>query len=278
MVPELIELKQQMFANPELSTTVPQHNGPLGVVGGMGSNATAHFLQVLAEKSPAKEDQKHIPYIVLSLPNIPDRSTAIVGNGKSPKEDICERISWLEAAGCEAIVVPCNTAHHWQAEFSDSMSIKFISIVDATRRSIETFFGKPLRELNTLSLGTLGTLNAEIYPSMPTQSLSQAKIDCYQQMLEEADNTIRFFKSGKLRCAKSKFRDLISTARTYSPDAIILGCSELSALATDIESEQDIFDPIRSLACECVDWWYGCDNHCSDSYLLPTQGDELWVR
>jgi aspartate racemase len=41
--------------------------GRLGILEGMGTAATAHFLQTLARRSRAKTDQDHIPYLLLSL-------------------------------------------------------------------------------------------------------------------------------------------------------------------------------------------------------------------
>ena len=56
----------------------------LGILGGMGPAATAEFMRLLAVKAPAARDQEHPKLYVLSNPQIPDRSSAILGRGKSP--------------------------------------------------------------------------------------------------------------------------------------------------------------------------------------------------
>ena len=56
----------------------------LGVLGGMGPAASAEFLKILAEKYPAEKDQDHPVVYMISDPKIPDRGSAIEGNGEDP--------------------------------------------------------------------------------------------------------------------------------------------------------------------------------------------------
>ena len=45
----------------------------LGVLGGMGPLASAHFMLRLTQLTPAERDQDHIPTVLWSDPRIPDR-------------------------------------------------------------------------------------------------------------------------------------------------------------------------------------------------------------
>ena len=56
----------------------------LGVLGGMGPLATADFLAKLVRATPARRDQDHIPTLVCSAADIPDRASAILGRGPDP--------------------------------------------------------------------------------------------------------------------------------------------------------------------------------------------------
>src|ERR671922_268181 len=56
----------------------------LGVLGGMGPLATVDFLRKLIEETPAGTDADHVPVVVYSVPQIPDRPAAIIGEGPSP--------------------------------------------------------------------------------------------------------------------------------------------------------------------------------------------------
>ena len=59
----------------------------LGVLGGMGPAASAEFLKILAEKYPARKDQDHPVIYMISDPKIPDRGSAIAGEGEDPPDD-----------------------------------------------------------------------------------------------------------------------------------------------------------------------------------------------
>src|SRR6186713_3023570 len=85
----------------------------LGVLGGMGPLATVDFLKKLIEETPASRDQEHVPVIAYSVPQIPDRPSAIIGQGESPLPQMLEGIHTLKRADAKAVAIACNTAHFW---------------------------------------------------------------------------------------------------------------------------------------------------------------------
>src|SRR4051812_6036337 len=83
----------------------------LGVLGGMGPLASAHFMLRLTLLTPGEHDQDHIPAILWSDPRIPDRSAAGRGRGPDPLPWLMHGTEGLRQAGCGAVPIPCNTAH-----------------------------------------------------------------------------------------------------------------------------------------------------------------------
>ena len=83
-------------------------DGPrlLGVLGGMGPLATAQFLRRLVELTPAAREQDHVPTVVWSCPQIPDRVAPILGQGVSPLPKLREGLAVLSGAGALAIAIP----------------------------------------------------------------------------------------------------------------------------------------------------------------------------
>ncbi len=79
----------------------------IGVLGGMGPMATADFLTKLIGATPAKRDSDHIPVIVQSLPQIPDRTKAILEGGPSPLPDMISMTNKLKIAGADYGVIAC---------------------------------------------------------------------------------------------------------------------------------------------------------------------------
>lgn len=102
----------------------------VGVIGGMGPDATVDFMSLVLAATPASGDQDHVHMIVEQNPRIPCRQLALRGEGESPGPAIASVAARLEAAGADFLVMPCNTAHAWQAEIVAAISIPFISIVD----------------------------------------------------------------------------------------------------------------------------------------------------
>jgi aspartate racemase len=99
----------------------------------MGPLATADFLRKLVAATPAERDPEHIPVIVYSVPQIPDRVGPILrGRGDSPLPAMVEGIRTLEAAGAQCIAIPCITAHHWYDDLVRAANVPVIHIAQAT--------------------------------------------------------------------------------------------------------------------------------------------------
>ena len=103
----------------------------LGVLGGMGPLASAHFMMRLTQLTPAERDQEHIPTILWSDPRIPDRIAARNGTGPDPLPWLLRGINGLRQAGCGAIVIPCNTVHGWIEPMAAAAEVPILHIVDA---------------------------------------------------------------------------------------------------------------------------------------------------
>ncbi|QLB15854.1 hypothetical protein A6B39_10540 [Mannheimia granulomatis] len=56
----------------------------IGILGGMGPAATADMFRKFIQLTPAHCDQEHIPLLISSIPDIPDRTRCILGGGESP--------------------------------------------------------------------------------------------------------------------------------------------------------------------------------------------------
>ena len=127
----------------------------LGVLGGMGPAATADFLRVLAERTPAGTDQEHPRMIVYSHTAVPDRTTFLLGKGPDPTEHIKEGLNSLIGWGADYLCVTCNTAHCFVDTFKDELKKPLIHIVDeAIRQSAEI---SPEGAWLTATLGTMRT-------------------------------------------------------------------------------------------------------------------------
>ncbi|MCK4557439.1 MAG: aspartate/glutamate racemase family protein, partial [Candidatus Aminicenantes bacterium] len=76
----------------------------IGILGGMGPEATAYFFGLITKKTKAETDQDHIPVVISSNPEIPPRTAAVLGEGPSLLPYLLEGVRVLKEAGADFIV------------------------------------------------------------------------------------------------------------------------------------------------------------------------------
>ena len=112
-------------------------NDRLGVIGGMGPQATNTFYQYIIDRTDARTDQEHLSVLIFSDCAMPDRTAAILGT-QAQKDEVYERLlsdaRMLESAGCTAIAVPCNTSHYFLDRVQEQISIPIVHMIRETAR------------------------------------------------------------------------------------------------------------------------------------------------
>jgi len=86
----------------------------VGILGGMGPQATILLMQKVLASVQADDDADHIPLIVDQNPQVPSRLRHILeGGADDPGPVLAAMARGLVAAGAQALAMPCNTAHHY---------------------------------------------------------------------------------------------------------------------------------------------------------------------
>jgi len=155
----------------------------VGVIGGMGPDATVDFMSRVLRATPANTDQDHVRMVVEHNPRIPSRQLAMRGEGENPGPVIAAMAARLEAAGADFLVMPCNLAHAWQSDIRAATNIPFVSIVEESLRSA---LGRS-DEGSTIGLMTTpGCFAAGLYQ----QALSDAGRPAIVQTPDELSETL----------------------------------------------------------------------------------------
>ena len=102
----------------------------VGVLGGMGPDATVDFMSKVIALTPAATDQDHIRMLVDNNPGVPDRQAALTADGEDPGPVLVAMARGLERSGADFLVMPCNTAHAWANEIRNAVRIPLVSIID----------------------------------------------------------------------------------------------------------------------------------------------------
>jgi aspartate racemase len=102
----------------------------VGVIGGMGPEATVLLMQRLIAAVPAQDDADHIPLIVDQNPQVPSRLRRLIdGTGDDPAPVLVAMAQRLQAAGAQALAMPCNTAHHYAPAIRAAVTVPFLDMV-----------------------------------------------------------------------------------------------------------------------------------------------------
>jgi aspartate racemase len=111
---------------------------PVGILGGMGPQATILLMQKLLDVVPAQDDADHVPVIVHQNPGVPSRIAALIeGTGPSPLPVLQGMARDLAAAGATALAMPCNTAHHYASGIRAATELPFLDMLAATAQALE---------------------------------------------------------------------------------------------------------------------------------------------
>ena len=83
-----------------------QQEGILGVLGGMGPQATNTFYQRIIDRTQAETDQEHLRVLIWSDAKIPDRTAGILGTPDQAEAVYAALLAGaklLEGAGCTVL-------------------------------------------------------------------------------------------------------------------------------------------------------------------------------
>ena len=216
----------------------------LGVLGGMGPAASAEFMVRLVAQTPAKQDQDHIPTILWSDNTVPDRSTSMRNGDNKPLPYLLSGIQGLVSAGCNLIVIPCNTAHLWFSEMEKQASwhANIVHIVDSVADA--------LRDVNVIDskIGVMGT-QATVELGLYQYRLNKLGWECIVPTKLEMDTLVQpaidLIKANQIEAAHTMLMTVIHSLIGRGATAVVLGCTEIPLAIR--ESQQDNIPLINSI-------------------------------
>ncbi|HNR64929.1 MAG TPA: amino acid racemase [Atribacterota bacterium] len=132
----------------------------IGILGGMGPEATIDLFQKIVRSTPAKKDQEHIRIIIDNNLKIPDRTKAILYNGENPLPELIKTAQNLERAGADFIIIACNTAHYYLHKIQKTVNIPIFNMMQETALYIHHTFPS-LKQVSLFA--TEGTIHTGLY-------------------------------------------------------------------------------------------------------------------
>jgi aspartate racemase len=223
----------------------------IGILGGMGPEATLDCFGKIIKNTAAKVDREHIRVVIDSNPGIPDRIAAILGDGESPVPVLAAGCRVLEKAGADFIIIPCVTVHFFLSEIQAQSQLPILSIIDEVAETVR-------REIpETRTIGLLGTI-ATVESGLFQKRLAEEKINtllpdrAQQSKIVAAIKDIKDTRPSRTRSEITT--DLIEAARSLidkkpeSARAIIAGCTEIPLALGPEHLPVPYFDALTILA------------------------------
>lgn len=223
----------------------------LGVLGGMGPAASARFLEILAELSPAKSDQEHPKIFYISDPQIPDRTKAILENGEDPSEQIKADLFKLVECGSDILAVPCNTAHYFIENFVDELPIPLVSIVEASVK-----LARKVSPQGAWLLSTKATWRSGLY----SKHANRYGYNLYfpdDETREEVQRVIYLVKTNKIKEASIRLKSVLKKLWRERDIPFIAACTELPlAYEASTLPQEKMISSLFALAKSCIEEIY----------------------
>lgn len=219
----------------------------LGVLGGMGPEATQIFYRHLIRRTRAARDQDHIRVLIFGDATVPDRTAAILSGEEGPvRARLAADARLLEAAGCTCLAMTCNTAHHFAPAIREAVGIPLLHMPDLAVRRARALGVKRLA-----LLGTAGAMKAGVYQDI----CALEGVDCWvpDQETQGMLTTLIYdqIKAGKPG-DEALFAKVTAAAKAAGCDGAALGCTELSVYRERHPLDRFFIDAMEVLVEECV--------------------------
>ena len=200
----------------------------VGVIGGMGPEATVEFQRRLIAAVPARDDADHIRVLVDNNPKIPSRIAALLeGGGEDPVPVLVAMAKGLQKQGADFLVIPCNTAHYYLPAIAEAVSV-------------------PLLDMVALSIARHGALSPKPTRIGMLASPAVRKIGLYAARMRNAGYVALFPDEageekilGVIRAVKANatgdrhrrdYADVADALVKSGAEAFLIACTELSVL------------------------------------------------
>jgi aspartate racemase len=216
----------------------------IGILGGMGPEATVLLMSHIIARTKARDDSDHVPMIVDNNTQVPSRIKALIEkSGEDPAPVLAAMARRLEAAGAEALAMPCNTAHNYAPAIRAAVSIPFLDMVELTcdRIAVDCTPDGAVGLLASPAVRITGLYERPL----ARRGLKAVYPDDEAAMLA----TIRAIKAqGDHPAARTALRSAADGLARTGVGALIIACSEFSIVADAIDAKQPIVDSIDALA------------------------------
>lgn len=215
----------------------------VGILGGMGPEATVLLMQKIILAIPARDDADHIPLLVDQNTQVPSRIRHLIeGTGDDPGPVLAAMARRLQAAGADALAMPCNTAHHYAPGIRDAVSVPLIDMIALSVRHAAALVGAG---------GTVGILASPAVKRIGLFDRAFADFGIRPLYAQDEDSTLATIRQIKALGAIVQAREALTAASAdllaRGAQVQMIACTEFSLISDATAGGCTAFDTLDQL-------------------------------
>lgn len=214
----------------------------VGILGGMGPEATVDLMRRVIAATPAEDDIDHIHMLVDSNPKVPSRIAALIDEtGESPLPELIRMARGLEANGATVLAIACNTAHAYAPAIAAAVDIELLDMVALTVARVASM---PLVHRRVGLLASTAVLKVGLYERALAAENIATRPPARQDDLMAIIRAVKRGDTGAEQRAK-----FVGIARELAGDVdlLLIACTELSLLADSLDRDPPVIDAMDVL-------------------------------
>lgn len=224
----------------------------IGIIGGMGPEATAYYYTQMIKLTGAHKDQDHFRVYIDSNAKVPDRTAAILGKGPSPVPYILESIAWMNREGIDEAFIPCFTSHYFFQEYVDHAEFTLHNAFTVCN----TYLREHLPEVKKVGvLATTGTRSTRIFD----RYLSEVEV-IYPSVEDQENKVMKAIYDPEIGIKGGRTEgeciDLLIEAANgliaQGATCIIAGCTEIGLVLRPHHCPIPLIDPMLLTVLEII--------------------------
>ena len=228
----------------------------IGVLGGMGTYATIHLFKQYAEIFPAEKEWDRPRIVIDNRCTMPSRVRAFLYDEDVDKlvNEMSDSMSCLSEAGCNRIILACNTSHLFLPQIYQKVPEIEGKVVNIIHTCVEKISEDDIRQVYLL--GSEGTIESGIYQN----ELEKRGIKCVVPERNEYGLLRECIEAVK----QNKYTDVVKEnflRLLEGHNNCILGCTELPIMYERYKehiSSRNIYAPLL-LGLKKIRSEYVCD-------------------
>ena len=217
----------------------------VGVLGGMGPEATVDFFAKVITLTAAKRDQSHLRIIIDNNPKIPDRTEAILTKDDTLVPVLVETAKNLEKAGVDFITIPCNTVHYFYDDLIKEVSVPVLHMIREVTNAIKTSQSNYKR---VGLLATTGTVTRDLYQKECQKVGIEVLVPNPQGQAEVMEAILRIKGNSSKASARKAILKEANQLLERKAEALILGCTDIPLVIKVNDFAVPVFDSNLVLA------------------------------